>query len=108
MKSIKGFALGLALGIAVAIGTVGLAQTTKPADQTTKGESCCTSCCCQGGSCPMHVQMEQGKGMKHADAMKQSDGQMKAHAAEGGCCCCSGDSCEMQMKKQEQTQQKQE
>jgi hypothetical protein len=108
MKSIKGFALGLAVGIAVAVGTVGLAQTTKPADQTGKTESCCTSCCCQGDSCAMHGQMDHAKAMKQADAMKHSDGQMKAHSPEGGCCCCSGDSCQMQLKKQAQTKPAQE
>ena len=91
MKSIRGFALGLALGIAASIATVGLAQTTKPADQGHKAESCCamTSCCCHGDSA------------KHSGAKEHSQAQMK-HSREGGCCCCGGNSCEMQMKTKEE------
>lgn len=89
MKSIRGFALGLALGLAAAIATVGLAQSSKPADQGQKAESCCaiTSCCCQGDSCAMHSGEKE-----HVKA------QVKKHSGEGGCCCCGGDSCDMQMK----------
>ena len=108
MKNMRGFLSGLGLCLAIAISTVGIAQTTKPADQTPKAESCCASCCCcQGDSCAMHGQMEHAQGMKHADALKQAGGQMKTHSPEGGCC-CSGDSCEMQLKKQEQAKEKQE
>lgn len=96
MKSIRGFALGLVAGIAIAIGTVGLAQTTKPADQTPKAESCCASCC-KGDSCAMHAGEKD-----HAQQMKQGE-HMKAH--EGGCCCCGGDSCNMQMKMKAQEKQ---
>ena len=93
MKSIRGFALGLAAGIAVAIGTVGLAQTTKPADQPQKAESCCAMArCCKGHSGAMH------KGQQHAEQNKH----------EGGCCCCGGDSCEMQMKAKEPAKEKKE
>ena len=93
MKSIRGFALGLVAGIALAIGTVGVAQTTKPADKSQKAESCCAmSCCCQGDSCAMH------SGQQHAQ------GQINH---EGGCCCCGGDSCDMQMKTKEEAKQKQ-
>jgi hypothetical protein len=93
MKSIKGFALGLALGVVVAIGTVGLAQTTKPADQKQNAESCCAACCNHGGSDSMKTaEMKHEAGMKHDPAM------MKAHNGEGACCCCGGDSCDMQMK----------
>lgn len=91
IKSIRGFALGLALGIAAAIATVGLAQTTKPADQGQKAESCAmTSCCCRSDSA------------KHSGAKEHSQAQMK-HSSEGGCCCCGGDSCEMQMKLKDET-----
>lgn len=91
MKSIRGFALGLALGIAAAIATVGLAQSTKPVEQgqTQKTESM-MSCCCHGDSCAMH-----GGDKEHAKM------QMKEHTGEGGCCCCGGDSCDMQMKMKE-------
>jgi len=76
MKSIRGFALGLALGVAAAIATVGLAQSTKPVEQgqTQKTESM-MSCCCHGDSCAMH-----GKDKEHAKM------QMKEHTGEGGCC----------------------
>jgi hypothetical protein len=96
MKSIKGFALGLALGVAVAIGTVGLAQTTKPADQKQTAESCCATCCNHDGS-----------GAMKAGEVKHAAGMMKAHG-EGGCCCCSADSCDMQMKMKETEKTKQE
>lgn len=102
MKSIKGFALGLALGVAVAIGTVGLAQTTKPADQKQTAESCCATCCNHDGSGAMKA----GE-MKHEAGVKHAAGMMKAHG-EGGCCCCSGDSCDMQMKMKETEKTKQE
>jgi hypothetical protein len=87
IKSIRGFALGLALGIAAAIATVGLAQSTKPVDQAQKAESCSamSSCCCHGDSA------------KHSGAKEHSQVQMK-HSSEGGCCCCGGDSCSMEMK----------
>ena len=80
MKNLRGFALGLALGLAAAISTVGFAQNSTPKDQP-KSESCCAmeSCCCKGDSCSM----------KH-DA--------KNHSSKDGCCCCSGDSCNMKMK----------
>lgn len=103
MKSIKGFAAGLFLGLAVAIGTVGLAQDTKPTGQTQNAESCCAACCCHGDSCSMH---NGNKGHTQAQ-IKHDPVKMKAHPAEGGCSCCGGDSCEMQMKKQEQEKQKQ-
>lgn len=91
IKSIRGFALGLALGIAAAIATVGLAQTPKPADQVQKAESCAmTSCCCHGDSA------------KHSGAREHSQMQMK-HLSDGGCCCCGGDSCATQMKLKEET-----
>ena len=91
IKSIRGFVLGLALGITAAIATVGLAQTTKPAHQGQKAESCCAmnSCCCHGDSA------------KHTGAKEHSQAQMK-HSGEAGCCCCGGDSCEMPMKLKEE------
>ena len=89
IKSIRGFALGLALGIAAAIATVGLAQTTKPADQGQKAESCAmASCCCHGDSA------------KHSGAKEHSKAQMK-HSGEAGLLLCAR-SCEMQMKVKEE------
>ncbi len=80
MKNLRGFALGLALGLAAAVSTVGLAQNSTPKDQKTKTESRCAveSCCCQGDSCSMK-------------------NQPKDHSAKDGCC-WSGDSCNMKMK----------
>ncbi|MEP6635414.1 MAG: hypothetical protein ABJB97_01720 [Acidobacteriota bacterium] len=90
MTSIRGFALGLTLGLAAAIGTVGIAQNTKPMGQGNKAESCCSmaSCCCQGDSCEMK---------DHA----------KNNSQKGGCCCCGGDSCGMKMKEKMKDNQKQ-
>lgn len=85
-KNIKGFVLGLVLGLVVALSGVGLAQdTTQTADPKEK-EACCAmeSCCCKGkaDSC----------GMKH---------ESKDHSAKNGCCCCSGDSCNMKAKQKQ-------
>ena len=90
MKNIRGFALGLALGVAAAISTVGLAQNTKPAGQDQKAESCCAmaSCCCKGDSCSMT-----GGAKEHA-----KKDHSKSHSDKDGCCCCNGDSCDMKMK----------
>ena len=77
MKNIRGFALGLALGLAAALSTVGIAQNPKPTDQN-KAESCC----CTGDSCSM-----KDHGKDHA----------KMHSSKDGCCCCS-DSCDAKMK----------
>ena len=78
MKNVRVFALGLALGLAAAISTVGFAQNPAPQDRKTKSESCCAkeSCCCKGDSCSMK---------DHKD-----------HSKEG--CCCSGESCNIKMK----------
>ena len=83
MKSFKGFALGLVLGLGLAISGIGFAQNTTQPDQKKEGESCCAMMagCCKGDACDMK--------MKH-DA--------KTPAAKEGCCCCGGDSCDMKMK----------
>lgn len=82
MKNIKGLALGLVLGLGLALSSIGFAQNTTQTDQPKEAESCCAmaSCCCKGDSCSM---------MKHDS---------KNHSAKEGCCCCSGDSCNMKMK----------
>lgn len=85
MKNIRGFALGLALGLAAAVSTVGWAQETRPTNQDKKTESCCMKeGCCKADSCSMkdHAKKDHSKG----------------HADHEGCCCCSGDSCNMKMK----------
>ena len=83
MKNLKGFALGLVLGLGLAFSGIAFAQNTSQADQKKATESCCAMMpdCCKGDSCDMK--------MKH-DA--------KDHAAKEGCCCCSGDSCDMKTK----------
>lgn len=83
MKNFKGFALGLVLGIGLALSSVGFAQnSTQTVDQKKSAETGCAmaSCCCKGDSGDMK--------MKH-DA--------KNHSAKDGCCCCGGDSCDMKM-----------
>jgi hypothetical protein len=90
MKNIRGFALGLALGLAAAISTVGLAQETKPADQNKKAESCCAmESCCKGDSCSMK---------DHAKKDHSKD-----HSKHDGCC-CDGESCNMKMKNKQDTE----
>jgi len=91
MKNLKGFALGLVLGLGLAFSGIAFAQNTSQTDQKKEMQSCCAmkhdakdhaakdGCCCSGDSCDMN--------MKH-DAKD---------AAKEGCCCCS-DSCDMKMK----------
>jgi len=76
MKSFKGFAMGLVLGIGLAVSGLAFAQNTT--DQKKEGESCCamSSCCCKDGC-----------------SMKDH----KEHAASHSGCCCCGDSCDMKM-----------
>ena len=90
MKNFKGFAMGLVLGIGLALSSIGFAQNTTQADQKKEGESCCAmaSCCCMGESCPMNHEARNQTNKDH----------MKRHSSEGGCCCCGGDSCDMKMK----------
>lgn len=87
MKNLRGFALGIALGLVAAVSTVGIAQSSTPHDQKPKTESCCAmeSCCCKGDSCSMKDHA--GKG--HA----------KDHESKEGC--CSSDSCKMKVKPKE-------
>jgi hypothetical protein len=84
MKKFRGFALGLALGLAAAVSTIGLAQDTKPAGQNKAGGSSAMESCCKGGSCSMK------------DHAKKGDA--TSHSGHEGCCCCGGgDSCDMKM-----------
>ena len=89
MKNFKGFALGLVLGLGLAISGIGFAQNTTT-DRKKEGESCCAKMadCGKGDSCDMKV--------KH-DAMKMN-ADAKDSAAKEGCCCCGSDSCDMKMK----------
>ena len=84
MKNIRSIALGLMLALTAAFSMVG-AQTTKPADQPKKTESCCSmsACCCKGDSCSMS---------NHAKHESKQD------PSKEGCCCCNGDSCNIKNK----------
>lgn len=74
MKNFKGFALGLVLGLGLAVSGIAFAQNTTPTGKD--NESCCaTSCCGKGDSCSMKDH--------------------KNGAVHEGCCCCGGDSCDM-------------
>jgi hypothetical protein len=81
MKSIKGFTMGLMLGLALALSSIAFAQEAGQADPNKKTESCCAmpSCCCKGDSCSM----------KDGSCCK---GDKSAAKKDGGCC---GDSCKM-------------
>jgi hypothetical protein len=76
MKNFKGFALGLVVGLGLALSSIGFAQNATQPDQKKATESCCAMACCKGDSCDMkdHANKEHMKG-----------------------CCCGGDSCDMKM-----------
>ena len=91
MKNLKGFSLGLVLGLSLAISGLAFAQSATQNEPKKEGESCCamTSGCCKGDSCSMK---------DHADK-----DHMKTHAAMAGhCCCCGAESCDMKMKHEEE------
>ena len=81
MKNIKGFTLGLVLGLSIAAAGIAYAQTNTQSDQNKKAECCCVAMsCCSGDSCAM----------KKDGAMKEGAKKSDEHG-----CCCGGDSCEM-------------
>ena len=80
MRNIKGFTLGLVLGLSIAVAGIAYAQTNTQTDPNKKAECCCMAKECCGDSCDM----------KHG-AMKEGAQKSEGH----GCCCCGGDSCEM-------------
>jgi hypothetical protein len=85
MKNFKGFALGLVLGLGLAISSIGFAQNVTQADQKKEAASCCAmESCCKGDSCSMKEHAKKDQSM--------------THSSHEGCCCCSGDSCDMKMK----------
>ena len=90
MKNIKGFVLGLVLGLALAASAVSFAQETKQPDQTKKAEACCAmESCCKGDSCSMKDHAKKDHSKSHSDK-------------DGCCCCCGGTgSCDMKMKDHE-------
>jgi hypothetical protein len=90
MKNFKGFAIGLVMGLALAVSSIGLAQTTTQTEPQNKGkEACCAmSSCCSGDSCEL----------KHS-ASHDPKNHAKDQASKDGCCCCCGsDSCDMSAK----------
>jgi hypothetical protein len=89
MKNIKGFTLGLVLGLSIAVAGIAYAQTNTQSDQNKKAECCCVAMdCCKGDSCPM---MKDG-------AKKDGANNHAASADKDGCCGCCGDSCQMMKK----------
>src|SRR5688572_23924226 len=84
MKNIKGFTLGLVLGLSIAVAGIAYAQTNPQSDPNKKAECCCVAKeCCSGDSCQM---MQKDGAKNHATS-----------ADKEGCCCC-GDSCQMMKK----------
>lgn len=83
MKNIKGFTLGLVLGLSIAVAGIAYAQTNTQSDPNKKSECCCMAKE-SGGSGDSCAMMKDG-------AMKEGAKKSEGH----GCCCCAGDSCEM-------------
>jgi hypothetical protein len=110
MKNIKGFALGLIVGLALAMSSIAFAQNTTQQDPSREKESCCAmaSCCCQGGSCSMKDHDAKNHAAKEGSGNDSCalNHDHKSHSAEGGCCCCA-DSCDTKMKEQQKEKAKQ-
>ncbi len=92
MKNFKGFAMGLVVGLALAVSGIGFAQEASK-DSTKDKAACCATASCCGDSCSM----------KHAAGHDS-----KSHSAKDGCCCCSGDSCDMKMKEHKENKENKE
>lgn len=116
MKNVRRFSLGLALGLGLALSSVGFAQNITQTPQPNKTESCCAmDSCCKGESCPMkdHAKKEHTKSQSDKDGcccsgnscnMKTQDSMKKNHTAKDGCGCCAGDSCSMNHEMKEHAQ----
>ena len=72
MKDFKGFALGLVLGLGLAVSSIGFAQNTTQNQPKKEADSCCAMACCKGDS--------------------------KGQAMKNGGSCCGGDSCDIRSK----------
>ena len=84
MKNYRGFGLGLVMGLALALSSIGFAQTGTQTDPARTKESCCAATsCCSGDSCAI----------KH-----DATGMSKEHSSKSRCCCCGDESCDMKMK----------
>jgi hypothetical protein len=90
MKNFRGFALGLVLGLSVALAGVGFAQNSSQNDAGKKTETCCCMSSGSGDSCPMMKEGAKNQSEKHEC-----------------CCCCSGDSCNMKDMKNMKHKEKQ-
>jgi hypothetical protein len=76
MKNVRGFSLGLVLGIGLAVSSMAFAQNATQGNDK-KSESCCAmASCCKGDSCSMK---------DHKDHATKHE----------GCCCCGSDSCDL-------------
>jgi hypothetical protein len=85
MKNIKGFTLGLVLGLSIAVAGIAYAQTNTQSDQHKRADGCCAAMSCRSGD----------------SCATMKEGARKEGAAKSdGCCCCSGDLCEMDHAKQ--------
>ena len=87
MRNIKGFTLGLVLGLSIAVAGIAYAQTNTQSDANKKSECCCMTKESGSGECCA---------MMKDSAMKEGAKKSEGHE----CCCCAGDSCEMDHAKQ--------
>jgi hypothetical protein len=96
MKNIKGFVLGLVVGLALAVSSIAFAQGTTQGETSKAADSCCAQASCCGDSCAMNHDPSKQGAMKHdASAAMKHEQMSKEHAGKDGCCCCDGDSCQM-------------
>lgn len=81
MQNLKALSLGFVVTVALALSSVGFAQSTTQQDPPKAKESCCAmGSCCKGDACKM----------QHHES--------KDHAAKAECCkddCCKGGTCAM-------------
>ena len=68
MKNIKGFTLGLVLGLSIAVAGIAYAQTNTQSDPNKKAECCVAKDCCSGDSCAMMKDGAMKEGAKKSEA----------------------------------------